>query len=32
MTGLQQAVGYVPQVDLREGIARFVAWWRDWRH
>lgn len=27
---LQQLTGYRPQTDFREGIARFVAWYRDY--
>lgn len=27
---LQQLTGYRPQTDFREGIARFVAWFRDY--
>ncbi len=27
---LQRLTGYRPQTDVREGIARFVDWYRDW--
>lgn len=27
---LQRLTGYSPQTDVREGIARFVAWYRDY--
>jgi UDP-glucuronate 4-epimerase len=27
---LQQLTGYQPQTDFREGIAKFVAWYRDY--
>jgi len=27
---LQQLTGYRPQTDFRDGIARFVAWFRDY--
>ena len=27
---LQQAVGFVPSTQLREGLARFAAWFRDY--
>ena len=27
---LQQLTGYRPQTDYREGIANFVAWFRDY--
>lgn len=29
-TLLQRLTGYRPQTDLRDGIARFVDWYRDW--
>ena len=28
---LQALTGYRPQTDLRDGIARFVAWFRDYK-
>lgn len=28
-TLLQRLTGYVPQTDIAEGVARFVAWYRD---
>ncbi|PTR10474.1 hypothetical protein C8J28_13025, partial [Cereibacter azotoformans] len=27
---LQRLTGYRPQTDIRDGIARFVAWYRDY--
>ena len=27
---LQALTGYEPKVDLREGVRRFVAWYRDY--
>jgi UDP-glucuronate 4-epimerase len=27
---LQRLTGYRPQTDVREGVARFVAWFRDY--
>jgi UDP-glucuronate 4-epimerase len=30
-TLLQALTGYRPQTDVREGIARFVEWYRDWK-
>lgn len=30
VTGLFDAVGYRPQVDVREGVSRFVSWYRDY--
>lgn len=27
---LEQLTGYVPHTDLREGVAQFVAWYRDY--
>jgi UDP-glucuronate 4-epimerase len=27
---LEAATGFVPQTPLREGLARFVAWYRDY--
>ena len=27
---LQRLTGYRPQTDIRDGIARFVDWYRDW--
>jgi UDP-glucuronate 4-epimerase len=24
-------LGYMPRVPVEEGIARFVAWYREWR-
>lgn len=30
VSGLFEAVGYRPQVSVDEGVARFVAWYRDW--
>jgi UDP-glucuronate 4-epimerase len=27
---LEDAVGFRPQMPLREGLARFVAWFRDY--
>ena len=27
---LKQAVGFTPATPLKEGIARFVAWYRDY--
>ena len=27
---LQKLTGYRPQTDYRSGIARFVAWYRDY--
>jgi UDP-glucuronate 4-epimerase len=29
-TLLQQLTGYRPQTDFREGVAQFVAWFRDY--
>jgi UDP-glucuronate 4-epimerase len=29
-TLLKELTGYAPQTDVREGIARFVAWYRDY--
>ena len=29
-TLLQDLTGYRPQTDIRDGIARFVAWYRDY--
>ena len=29
-TLLQRLTGYRPQTDVRDGIARFVEWYRDW--
>lgn len=28
---LETAVGYTPRVALADGLARFVAWYREWR-
>ena len=30
ISGLETAVGYAPATDLREGLARFVAWRLTW--
>jgi UDP-glucuronate 4-epimerase len=30
MTLLEQATGYRPQVEIEEGMARFVEWYRGW--
>jgi len=29
-TLLQNLTGYRPKTDVREGVARFVEWWRGW--
>ncbi|MGZ3218292.1 NAD-dependent epimerase/dehydratase family protein [Paracoccus sp. T5] len=29
---LQRLTGYRPQTDIREGVARFVDWYRDYHH
>ena len=29
-TLLQDLTGYCPQTDFRDGVARFVAWFRDY--
>jgi UDP-glucuronate 4-epimerase len=31
ISAARAALGYAPRVDIREGIARFVAWYRDER-
>lgn len=28
---LEEKVGYKPQMEIEEGIARFVRWYREWR-
>ena len=27
---LRNLTGYAPQTDVREGVAKFVAWYRDY--
>ena len=27
---LQSLTGYVPRTDIREGVSRFITWYRDY--